>query len=225
MPEVKTIGGAVVLVIILAGLYLFYRYRKPNEEDKEAADAFLNKLSDAFVDIIQNIVAKIDVSKYLSMEELESDIFAKAYDAVWKFATEQVASAVSNKAISSLVSTLITRETVEELVTKLIAKGSLLEPAALAYAKNINAGNDEAEQFEREVSSKNLAYETCSLNIPDDYQMTETETPEEDINPPKEDGEEEYSDDDTSVESVPDDTPVDREQPTTDISEGIMKEE
>ena len=67
MPQPTTIGGAIVAVLILVGLYCFYRYRNSGK-NMEAANKFLEDLSKQIETIIVEIVSTIDITKYGTLE-------------------------------------------------------------------------------------------------------------------------------------------------------------
>lgn len=200
MPEAKTIGGAVVLVLIIVGLYLFYRYRIPKQEDKEAADNFLNGLSDAFQSIIINIVANVDITKYTSLEDMEADLFGIAYDSIWEYVNKELSIAVNNKTISTLVSSLVTRDKVETMVQEVINKCGLIAPAETAWINMVEGGLKEAVELEERAIEENAAYENGTKELPEDFEMTEVEEPVEEIIPPVEEENPYYDENDISQE-------------------------
>lgn len=216
MPEATTVGGVVVLVALIVGLYLFYRYRVPKTDDQDAASKFLEDLADKFEEIIVKIVKTLDISKYVSLEEMEADIFRISYDEIWPFVQSQVEKAIANKAISTLVASLITKENVERVVDLVIRRCGVMSIAEGNWDKAIAAGIAREKEFEGEIEKKNREYEKEAERFehnPNKFEIDEEEN-NTTLNPPSEEEEDYDSDADSSVEFEGDPEVV--EENTTD---------
>ena len=205
MPQATTIGGAIVAVLFIVGMYFFLRYRSANsEENKKAAEEFLNSLSGQIETMLLEIFTKINIKDYKTLEELEAAIFNMSYEKIWTFIEAQIKEAVDNKTISTVIGALVTRENVEALIDVLIKRTNILQRAEAQWAVAMSSGYKEAEKFEEEVVAKNEKYTSGTVDV-SDY------TPEEyDKDPmktgiiPVKDEEESYNAADDSMEIIPD---------------------
>ena len=207
MPKPTTIGGAIVAVVILLGLFLYYKFgRKNNTKNEEALNEFLESLSGQIESMITKIISSIDITQYTTLEELELDIFHIAYKDVWSFVSEQVSIALGNNSISPIIGSLLTQERVEKFIELIIERCGLMSVAATNWNKRIEVASQEAEQFEKDVADKNKAYEDGKMDI-DEKNFVAEEYKDENVNgeliPPSEE-EQAYDEDDISQEIVED---------------------
>lgn len=219
MPQPTTIGGAIVAVVFIVAVYFFLRYRNGNnEENKKAADEFLQSLSDQIEKMLLEIVTKVDIKDYKTLEDLESAIFNLAYTDIWGFIEKQVKEAVDNKVISAVVGALVTRENVEAFIDILIKKVNIMQRAESQWAVAMASGCKEAENFEKEIVEKNAAYASGNVDI-EKHEQTEYDVDpmKTGINPERED-EETFNAEDESMEIVPGSEEV-LEDPTESIEE------
>lgn len=164
MPEVTTIGGAIVLVLIVIGLFCYYKFCVPKTADKEAADAFIQKYKGVFGKIVKKIIEEIDITKYKTVEEFESDVFKIAYDECWKYAEEAIAEATANSSIASLVAKCITKESVEEIV-RIIITNNHITTMENKYTARIEETTKLAEEEEARLQAEADAYETGTKEV------------------------------------------------------------
>lgn len=204
MPQPTTIGGAIVAVVFIVAVYFFLRYRKGNsEENKKAADEFLQSLSDQIEKMLLEIVTKVNIKDYKTLEDLESAIFELAYADIWTFIEKQVKVAIDNKVISAVVGALVTKENVEAFIDILIKKTNIMQRAESQWAVAMSNGCKEAEAFEKEITEKNAAYTSGNVDI------EKHEQEEYDVDPmktginPERDEEESFNAQDESMEIVP----------------------
>lgn len=205
MPQATTIGGAIVAVLFIVGMYFFLRYRSVNsEENKKAAEEFLNSLSGQIETMLLEIFTKINIKDYKTLEELEATIFNMSYEKIWTFIEAQIKEAVDNKTISTVIGALVTRENVEALIDVLIKRTNILQRAEAQWAVAMSSGYKEAEKFEEEMVAKNEKYTSGTVDVsdytPEEYDKDPMKTG---INPVK-DEEESYNATDDSMEIIPD---------------------
>lgn len=207
MPEVTTIGGAIVLVLIIVGLFCYYKFYVPKTSDKEEADAFIQKYKGMFGKIVKKIIEEIDITKYKTVEEFESDIFSLAYDECWKYVEEAIKEATANSSIGSLVAKCITKESVEEVV-RIIINNNHITTIENKYAARIAETSRMAEEEEARLREEADAYETETLKVEEGNLAYDEMKAEEDkkADPnnfnPQTDDEGQYDPEDTSQEVV-----------------------
>lgn len=164
MPEVTTIGGAVGLVLIFVGLFCYYKFCVPKSADKQAAEDFIQKYKGVFGKIVKKIIEDIDITKYKTVEEFESDVFKLAYDECWKYAEEAVREAAANSTIGSLVAKCITKESVEEIVRVIITNNHIVSMEN-KYAARIEETSRIAMEEEARLQAEADAYETETKEV------------------------------------------------------------
>ncbi len=199
--SIETVGGVIGLVFILLCIFAYYKFFVPKESDRDKAMEFIMGFGGKFEDIVKRVCTEVNFTKYNTLEELEADIFAIAYDECWKYVEEQASIAVEDSTIGSLVASCITRENVERIVKAVINDKKLMIPAANSYTAHVEAELKKAEEFEAEHQAIVDAYETGSVEVEPFDENSIKEEPEE-INPPTEDGTSEFSEDDDSQEII-----------------------
>lgn len=164
MPEVTTIGGAVVLVLIIIGVFCYYKFCVPKSADKDNAVRFIEGYKSVFESTVKKIIEEIDITKYKTIEEFESDIFRIAYDECWDYTEKALQEAMSNSAIGSLVAKCITKEAVEEVVRKMIELNFTAKMQA-TYTGRIKETSEKAIEEDARLQAEADAYETGEKEI------------------------------------------------------------
>lgn len=214
--EITTIGGAIVLVLLSIAIFCYYKFCVPKTADKEMAENFINGYKSVFEKTIGKIIDELDITKYHTIEEFESDIFGIAYDECWDYIEKALQQALSNSSIGKLIAKCITREAVEEVVEKLI-KISFLQKAEAKYVARISVTSEEMIAADEAAQIEADLYETGQKEV-EPYIEPEPQEPDVELNP-QTDEEGAYSEDDISQEIVGE-TSITEEVPTHDIVGG-----
>lgn len=217
--EITSIGGAVVLALLIIGVFCYYKFCVPKSADKDKAMEFINGYVTVFENIVRKIIDTIDITQYKTVEEFESDIFAIAYDECWDYTEKALQEAMSNSSIGALVAKCITKETVEECVRKLIEKGFLMKMQDV-YVARINQVSQEVVEEDARLQKEADAYETGEKEV-EPYEEPPVEPPKTPINP-QTDEEGAYDENDPSQEIVGE---AEEHVSMDDISEELAKDD
>ena len=197
--EITTIWGAVVLVIIVGLIFCYYKFCVPKDSDREKAMQFIRGFNGVFDKIISKVIEEVDITKYATIEEFESDIFAIAYNECWKYIEDVLQQALSNSSIGKLIAKCITQDTVEEYIRNIIS-GRYLTKVESRYIAKIEQHSAEAEEEDLKYQYEADLYETGEMEV-EPYVEPEEEDHSKELNP-QTDEEGEYSSEDNSQEIV-----------------------
>lgn len=203
MPQPTTIGGTLVAVAIIVGLFLWYRFT-PHEKDREKAVKFLDDLSGQIENILMDVANTIDITKYNTLEDLELAIFRIANKKIWEFVSIQLSIATENKSISTLVASLITQQNVEQLLDALFMKCGIATVAGAKWNDRLEV-SDEAIALEEEIAKRNQELESGGIPGVDEENFIPPDYDPGPINGaiiPPSDEEPVYREDDDSVEFI-----------------------
>lgn len=197
--EITTMGGAIVLVALIIGIFCYYKFCVPKTADKEAAERFIKGYTSVFESTIERIIKEIDITIYKTIEEFESDIFGIAYDECWDYTEAALQEACANSAIASLVAKCITKERVEKYVKAIINEG-FMNKLELTYTSRWNETAKAAEEEDLKLQHEADLYETGEKEVDPAPELPEVDT-EAGLNPQR-DEEEGYDPEDISQEIV-----------------------
>lgn len=199
--EITTIGGFIVLILLIIGIFSYYKFCVPKTEDKEAAKKFISGYKGVFEKTIEKIIDEMDITTYHTIEEFESDIFASAYEHCWDYTEMALQEALGNSAIGSLVAKCVTRESVEEIIKKLI-QSNFLQKAEDIYTERVSVSIEEMIAADKAAQIEADLYETGQKEV-EPYIEPEPEELDVELNPQR-DEEESYSEEDPTQEIIED---------------------
>jgi hypothetical protein len=202
------IGGIVVLACVAFIFYIKLKSNKKSEENQKLASEFLSGLSDNIESTIVSIINEADIDKYNSLDELEIDILQKIYDETWNYLYVEIIKASKNDIITAAVSKLINKEYLIKFIDNTF-KGNMFENVEAKwidkFSKN-NEQNDQELQNEFSGTDYNENFDEDDLEPASEEEISEEELAK--LNPPREDGEEEYNSEDSSMEIVEEDDDI-----------------
>lgn len=213
------IGGIIILAVIVFAIW-FRLKTHPSKADKQAAEDFLNGLADNIYKMITKIINEIDLSKYDSLENLESDILKKIYDSVFDYIQSQLAEAANEDILSALVLKVLDKDTIYKFIDKLINNKDVNGQLTNLWDSNkIKEQSSDIENEDKELTEEYSDQTKYADKIDDKENLQDSLPPAEEpvltqeelnsINPQK-DEEEEYNPNDISMEIVEDDTYIDK---------------
>lgn len=209
MNNLTTSIFSVIALVAIGAFIILYMVKHSKEKGyKEIVRKFLESLKDEIFKNIIKIISKTDFSKYSSLEELEVTLFVNIYDTTWDFVEAQAKEAFAEDPLKDVILELITKDNVTKFVNMIIeteAVSSIIEEKATAF--KIEVGSEdivkEDEALQDKFADQN-EYVEKSNN--EDLAPAEKEVPTQEelaaLNP-QTDEPEVYSDDDPSVEVIP----------------------
>jgi hypothetical protein len=200
MPQATTIGGLVVLVLLIAFIFCYYKF-VPKASDKDSAVSFIKGYTSVFEKTIEKVIESIDITSYKTIEDFEMDIFNLAYDECWTYTEKALQEALANSAIGSLVAKCVTKESTCEVIQAII-NSSFSEMIQNKYVKRVEETTAQAVAADAEAQAEADLYEAGEKEV-EPYVEPEPSQPEVPLNP-QTDEEGEYSKDDISQEIVGD---------------------
>lgn len=203
-----SIVSVIALVAIIAFIILYMIKHSKEKGYKEIVQNFLESLKDEIFKSIIKTINKTNFSEFSSLEELESVLFVDIYDTIWNFVEAQAKEAFAEDPLKDVILELITKDNVTKFVNMIIeteAVSSIIEEKATAF--KIEVGSDdivkEDEALQDKFADQNEYVEESN---DDELAPAEKEVPTQEelaaLNPQK-DEPEVYSDDDSSVEVIP----------------------
>lgn len=199
------IGGVIILALIIFAIYVRLKKKPINDENFQEIENFLNGLIDVTCEKITEIINDINFFEYQSLEELEVDVLNKIYDAMWQYASSVLKENAKTDIVAALVLKTISKENIISFVDNLMSRNGYskqIEERFGAYTvSKMNNVVEEDERLQNEFSNPELYNDSVDDSDLPAYVPEEVDTTG--LNPQR-DEEEEYSDDDTSVEPVDD---------------------
>lgn len=198
--DITTIIKWAVLIIIAAGLLLYYHFKVPKESDKSTAQQFIDGYTTVFENIVKKVITDIDITKYKTIEEFETDIFKITYDQCWEYIEERVKEATENCSISALVRKCITREFVEDFITTTMHT-FINRRSNDIYIKRVSQVIAQAEEEDARRIKEADEYESGTKEV-EPYIEPEVDNTKDIILNPQRDEEEGFNPEDESQEIV-----------------------
>lgn len=208
MNEQLLLGFGVVIVII-AGIFAFRSFSNRHRA-KEEAKEFLASLEDHMYTIFIKIIKEINTDDFNTLEEYEKYTVEKIYDGLWEFIDKKIQESENKDLISVLARKFLTKENVEKYIREYLdrvnTKGNLENTYGVAAIeekseemieedKELSKKYSDQSQFNEEVDKNSYEYEAAK-------EPEHTEEEKASLNPQKDIDEEDYSDDDSSVELI-----------------------
>lgn len=209
------IGGIVILIMIIIAIVIRMK-NQPSSFDKEAANNFLEGLSNVFYKKMMEIINNIDFSLYNSLEELETSVLSDIYATIWSYVETELSKAVENDILTAMVLKVLNKDFIDKFIDKIINNASISEKVENAWNAHViettkETIEEECKKVEYKFSDEKAFYSEC--NKSDLPPAEENEVPEEELkklNPQKDVEEVEYDPEtDDSVEVIEDDITTD----------------
>ena len=194
-----TLIGGVALIVIIAALVAYYVVCVPKTADKNAAAEFISGYKSAFERIIERIINEIDLTKFNSVEEFESEIYTIAYDECWSYTEIAIEEAFNNETIALLVTKAITRDNVETFIKDIIVDVFLKD----IEAKWVKAWETTTEEIVEEDQKLQMEADEYEAEVKEVEAAPELANEEENVElNPQTDEEGPYEEDDNSQEII-----------------------
>lgn len=208
------IYGIALIIILVAIICFIVTMRR--QKGKEGADEFIYGLSDEMVKMALEIIGNFNPADYDSIEEFESTCLSNIYTKLWEYVSQQAKEKLEDGNILKLVFQYIDADAVIKVIDKIFTEQEIFAKVENRYAEyNLEnkqevpeANYSESEYFENEeakpedLEPATLVTDDNGLKYDDSISIVE-EAPVE-INPPREEGEEEFNIEDDSMEIIPD---------------------
>lgn len=129
------IGGVIIVICVLIAIYV--RIRKSKDIDgKEEAKKFLEDLGNLIYTQIINIVNTFDITKYKTIEDMESDILNTIFSEVWNFVEAKLEQAAKEDLLSAVALKFLNKEFVYEFIQKILDQYKIMENLDEQYKAN-----------------------------------------------------------------------------------------
>lgn len=164
------IGGisAIVLVVILIGIGLYFYFSKPTEAQKTEIHQFLATVTDSILQIALVSIEYIEVNSEkkitLDIDEFRADIVKEIYDDVWDYVQITLSKDIENEKISKILSKFITKDNVEELVNSIIESNNIYEKIEDIYNSLANKVISDMIEEDKKAAEEAEKYENEELD-------------------------------------------------------------
>ena len=200
---------SAIIVLIFAIAFGIRFFTSPKEKDKEKAKEFLEGLRDELYKSLVDIVAKFDYTKYKDIAELQMEIIYSVTDSGKRYIEEKIKEAASTNLISALVVKSLDEDFINKFIISIIEKMNIEESIQSSLSDDFKSACEDNEKLEQELTEQFSSNEEFALTE-DDVELEPADynnIPEEELanlNPVREEGEEEYNPDDESMELLTD---------------------
>lgn len=174
------IGGIVIAAIVIAAIVI--RIRKSKDIDgKEEAKKFLEELEDLIYTMVINIVNSFDITKYETIEDMESAILNEIYTEIWNFVEAKLEKAAQEDLLSAIALKFLNKEFVYEFIQKILDQYKIMENLDEQYKANAIM-ESEAEILEEDAKLAEQFSDTNAYNVDElsHQEISETYKEEED---------------------------------------------
>ena len=129
------IGGAIIAICVIIAIVV--RIRKSKDIDgKEEAKKFLEELENLIYTQIINIINTFDITKYQTIEDMESDILNTIFSEVWNFIEAKLEQASKEDLLSAVALKFLNKEFVYEFIQKILDQYKIMENLDEQYKAN-----------------------------------------------------------------------------------------
>lgn len=199
--------GGIILLIIFIGLIVFELSRKSN---KKSATNFLQGLVDKILEVIVETIRNSDPDTYDSFDEFAKDVTENIYNNVWDYVSKTAQEYEEVDNITKTVFKLITKDFVINFINEIFSSKnipSMISNRFMVY--NIEKSSDkiveEDNELIEEYSDDDKYIDLVSVDeLAPAEEVVHTEEELSLLNPPREEGEEEFDIEDDSMEIITD---------------------
>lgn len=198
----------VVIFLFIAGIVLgtnlhnWFKNKKslPLTKLKEYMNS--DEISDGIKEIICNIIEEIDFSKYNSFDEAQTELFTTAYNQITKYLEVKLSTKFGDDKLYKSIMKLLTESFVEDYVNTAMLSDNIQQQINDIAQYNIDNSVEDVISKEMELEESYKKYENMTDNTIEELDPTliDGKTGDKNLNPPKD--EEDFSDDDESVEVI-----------------------
>lgn len=205
--EIIVILGFMFLVGIVVGMELHKFLKNKNEGNLAKLKEFIesDEITDSVKEILCNIIQRTDFSKYESFLDAQADMFDIAYDEIWSYAQSKLRENFGDDKLYNEILKLLTRNFVEEYTGAVFLTPVVQSEISEKIQKQIDDNTESILYEENRLEQEAEEYEdenyTSGLEVNDLDPSKVDGSDDNDYNPQSED-EEEYSEDDDSVEVI-----------------------
>lgn len=206
------IGGIIILFFVIFSIV--YRLKtKPSAVDKQKAEEFLEGLSGAIYKKMIDIVNNVDINKYESLMDFEANVIADIHVSIKEYIQEKLEENLENDFLSALTLKVIDEDFIKSFIDKVIYINNINTTIESRYSTKSEELVESIEEEEKELNDKfssdeyNEDFDTNDLPPASNQEPTAEELAA--LNPPKEEDDGIYNEDDISVEEIEDDTYID----------------
>lgn len=202
----------ILVAVINFGIQLHNFLKNKKDTPLNTLKIFIesDEIKQAVEDIICNILYQVDFSKYNSFMDAQAEVFNIAYDEIWKYVQGELHNRFGEDKLYSAILKTATRSFIEEYVNSVFLSENIQEQLVEELQIQVNNETEDIIKEEQELEKEANKYEMdefddegytvdeldpCKINGKDEGEL---------YNPPSED-DEDYSDNDDSVEVIQDD--------------------
>lgn len=206
------IGGIIILALIIFAIYLRFK-KNPSNNDKDLALEFLNGLSEVIYKKITDIINNINFFEYDSLIKLEAAVLNEIYDAVWEYVEGELAEAAKTDILTAMTLKVLNKEFVDKFLDNFLEKHQIsakIEERYNSYTESLAESiEEEDKRLQEQFSDPSQYNQDTSVDDLPKYQPEEiSEEVLSSLIPQKEE-EEEYVENDETMEILDDDTYID----------------
>lgn len=157
------IGGIVIAIFVIAAIVI--RIRKSKDiGGKEEAKKFMEELEDLIYTMIVNIVNSFDITKYETIEDMESAILNEIYLEIWNFVEAKLEKAAQEDLLSAIALKFLNKEFVYDFIQKILDQYKIMENLDEQYKANAIM-ESEAEILEEDAKLAEQFSDTKEYNV------------------------------------------------------------